>query len=129
MKANKMPTTPQPSGFTYVVQELNKGDQGWMNTNHGSDDRGEAYKEMYALASKRKKAKNFKLMRVARTLLKAPDRKEMQDVVVLLPNTEKPTVVDRVEDELRWDVVFNDWNLTEESARKLEKIRINHLNQ
>ena len=127
MKTMETPTTPQPSRFMYVVQELNKGDDGWLNTNRGSDDRGKASREMYALASERKKARDFKLMRVARTLLKANNKTEMQDVIVLFPNDTKPTVVDRVEVELCWDLVFNGWNLTEESARKLETIRIKAL--
>jgi len=67
---DETPNTPQPSRFLYVVQELNKGDDGWQNTERGSDDRRKAHEEMYALASEYKKARNFKLMRVARTLLK-----------------------------------------------------------
>lgn len=124
---NRIPITPEPSHFLYVVQELNKGADSWQNTQRGSSDRGEAYEEMYALASEHKKAGNFKLMRVARTLLKTTTKKEMRDVIVLFPDDTEPTVVERVEVELHWNFVFDDWCLTEASNRQLEQIRVKAL--
>jgi hypothetical protein len=55
--------------------------------------------------------------------------KEMMDVVILPPGTTKPIVVDRIEVTLYYDDLFEDFNLTEESDKEMERIRVYHLNK
>jgi len=53
--------------------------------------------------------------------------KEMMDVEILPPGSKTPKVVDRVEVTLYYSETFEDYNLTAESAKKLERIRLKHL--
>ena len=56
------------------------------------------------------------------------NKKERVDVEVLFPGDKKPTKVETgVQVTLEYDEVFADFNLTEESARKLDEIRAKHL--
>jgi transcriptional regulator with XRE-family HTH domain len=55
-------------------------------------------------------------------------KKERVDVEVLFPGDQKPTKVETgVRVILEYDEVFEDFNLTQESARKLDEIRAKHL--
>jgi DNA-binding transcriptional regulator YiaG len=55
-------------------------------------------------------------------------KKERVDVEVLFPGDKKPTKVETgVQVTLEYDEIFADFNLTDESARKLDEIRAKHL--
>ena len=55
--------------------------------------------------------------------------KEIMDVEIMPPGSKTPKVIDRVEVTLYYDTLFGDYNLTDESEKKFERIRLRHLDR